>query len=79
MNLSDIKSVHVDNMCYESYPCKHKVFISYTDGKTESMLLNGPSIVNLIIDTKQIVSSTTRDHLHEYVPKNKFVTWTNLY
>jgi hypothetical protein len=48
MNIQKI--LHVDeNMCLESYPCKHYVQVEMTDGSVKNMTMSGPSIYELCL------------------------------
>lgn len=40
-----IQSVHISDLCQRSYPCKHTVTVTYSDGEIDPMHLNGSEIL----------------------------------
>lgn len=48
MNIEKILNVD-ENMCLQSYPCKHHVQVQLVNGTIQNMLMSGPQIYELCV------------------------------
>lgn len=70
MDIANIVSFEINASCYESFPCFHDVNVTYKDGRTKKMQLNGISLRRLVVkfgyhDPWMI------NHLKEYEDENE--------
>lgn len=66
MNIQKIINVN-ENMCLESYPCKHYVQVQLTDGTIKNMTIGGPLIYELCL--KHNYQLSNQKHFSSY-PSN---------
>lgn len=51
--MKNIQQVQVSEKCMRSYPCKHIVTITYSDGSQSQELMNGVDIAKLLMSVNQ--------------------------
>lgn len=70
-----VKTIDIDGLCHERYPCKHTCKVTLTDGREKTIKIAGDEIRTLIkaINSGRINNKSSDEHFRKYNPNPAYI------